>query len=160
METLFEYQFDIQHRPGKKHGNADDLFRQGPCRQCGRIDDENLASYSQLPSKRKINLVQLQPKWTAKELNKAQRADPDLAPVIKVLESQRRPTHDEISARSPVSRRYLIEWDRLHVIDEVFYRADAVCQTDTRIMFPSTELIDPPVFLNLAATVAMNGLCE
>ena len=29
METLSEYQFDIQHRPGKKHSNADGLSRQG-----------------------------------------------------------------------------------------------------------------------------------
>ena len=98
MEMLSEYQFDIQHRPDKKHGNADGLSRQGPCRQCGRVDDENLASDSKLSPKHKINLVQLQPKWTAEELSNAQRADPDLAPVINALESQRRPTHDEISA--------------------------------------------------------------
>ena len=104
METLSEYQFDIQHRPGKKHGNADGLSRQGPCRQCSRVDDEKLATDSKLPSKHKINLIQLQPKWTAVELSNAQRADPDLAPVINVLKSQRRPTHDEISAWSPVSR--------------------------------------------------------
>ena len=89
METLSEYQTDIQHRPGKKHGNADGLFRQGPCRQCGRVDDKNLAIDSKLPSKHKINLVQLQPKWTAEELCNAQRADLNLAPVINALESQR-----------------------------------------------------------------------
>ena len=87
METLSEYQFDIQHRPGKKHGNADGLSRQGPCRQCGLVDDNNCDSDNKLSSKRKINLVQLQPKWTTVELGEAQRADPDLALVIQALEN-------------------------------------------------------------------------
>ena len=109
METLSEYQFGIRHRPGKKHSNADGFSRQGPCRQFVCLDDDSLASDSRLPSKHKINLVQLQPKWTAEEFNKVQRTDSDIAPVIKALENQHRPTHEEISACSPVSRRYLIE---------------------------------------------------
>jgi len=37
--TLSEYDFDIQHRPGAKHGNADALSRQA-CKQCGlRAED-------------------------------------------------------------------------------------------------------------------------
>ena len=50
METLSEYQFDIQHRPGKKHGNTDGLSRQGPCRQCGLVDDYNCDSDNKLSS--------------------------------------------------------------------------------------------------------------
>ena len=118
METLWEYQFDIQHRPGKKHGNADGLSRQGPCRQCGLVVDNNCDSDNELSSKRKINLVQLQPKWTTVELGEAQRADPDLALVIQALENQSRPSEEEISAWSPVARRYLSEWNRLHFVDE------------------------------------------
>ena len=72
METLSEYQFNIQHWPDKKHGSANGLSRQGPCRQCGRVDAENFASDSKLPSRHKINLVQLLPKWTAEELSNAQ----------------------------------------------------------------------------------------
>ena len=109
METLSEYQFDIQHRPGKKHGNADGLSRQSPCRQCNLVDDNNCDSDNKLSSKRKINLVQLQPKWTTVELSEAQRADPDLAFVIQALENQSRPSQEEISAGSPVARRYLSE---------------------------------------------------
>ena len=35
LEVLGTYHFEIQHRPGLKHGNADALSR-GPCQQCGR----------------------------------------------------------------------------------------------------------------------------
>src|SRR5580693_4621484 len=34
LEMMEEFQFEIQHRPGRAHGNADALSRR-PCRQCG-----------------------------------------------------------------------------------------------------------------------------
>lgn len=34
LETLAMFNFDIEHRPGRQHGNADGLSRV-PCRQCG-----------------------------------------------------------------------------------------------------------------------------
>eukprot|EP00731_Ephydatia_muelleri_P028198 Em0019g1071a len=34
LEHLEEFEFTVQHRPGKKHGNADPLSRH-PCHQCG-----------------------------------------------------------------------------------------------------------------------------
>ena len=40
METLAMYDFEIRHRPGKMHSNADALSRR-PCRQCG-IDDTQI----------------------------------------------------------------------------------------------------------------------
>ena len=45
LETLQEYQFDIVHRAGVKHLNADALSRIPPCTQCSRaeclVDHEN-----------------------------------------------------------------------------------------------------------------------
>ena len=38
LEVLNSFTFDIQHRPGKQHLNADALSRI-PCKQCGRFDD-------------------------------------------------------------------------------------------------------------------------
>ena len=38
-EVLEEFDFDIQHRPGRLHGNADALSRK-PCKQCGIGADE------------------------------------------------------------------------------------------------------------------------
>ena len=36
LEQLAPFDFEIQHRPGTRHGNADGLNR-NPCRQCGKI---------------------------------------------------------------------------------------------------------------------------
>ena len=35
LEILGEFDFKIEHRPGRKHGNADALSRI-PCKQCGK----------------------------------------------------------------------------------------------------------------------------
>ena len=40
LSILGPYDFDIEHRPGKKHGNADALSRY-PCKQCGKGVSEN-----------------------------------------------------------------------------------------------------------------------
>ena len=39
LQVLDTYDFNVEHRPGRLHGNADGLSRI-PCRQCGRADDE------------------------------------------------------------------------------------------------------------------------
>lgn len=41
IQELGTYEFKVIHRPGKRHGNADGLSR-GPCKQCGRMDQEEL----------------------------------------------------------------------------------------------------------------------
>ena len=50
LEVLNSYSFDIQHRPGKQHGNADALSRI-PCKQCGRVDGEDLMNEDQVIGK-------------------------------------------------------------------------------------------------------------
>ena len=63
IEVLSEYDYEVKHRPGKKHGNADGLSRQ-PCRQCHRVDTEDAA----VELSCEVNLVALQPRWTNDEL--------------------------------------------------------------------------------------------
>ena len=35
LQVLGTYDFEVEHRAGKSHGNADAMSR-GPCKQCGR----------------------------------------------------------------------------------------------------------------------------
>jgi hypothetical protein len=41
LDLLSEFQFDVVHRPGHKHNNADASSRR-LCRQCGRDDNEEI----------------------------------------------------------------------------------------------------------------------
>ena len=61
LEMLGSYEFDIQHRAGKLHSNADVLSRL-PCRQCGRIDQVEVHR----PNMRKLMRILM--KWTKKKL--------------------------------------------------------------------------------------------
>ena len=40
LQIIGEYTFKVEHREGRKHGNADGLSRQGSCKQCGKILSE------------------------------------------------------------------------------------------------------------------------
>ena len=46
LEVLDSHTFDIQHRPGKKHGNADALSRV-PCSQYGQFEPNDVEQTSQ-----------------------------------------------------------------------------------------------------------------
>jgi hypothetical protein len=49
LDLLAEYNFQIQHRAGQKHNNADAMSRIPlPCRQCGRLDGD-----SEIPGKKR-----------------------------------------------------------------------------------------------------------
>ena len=71
LEKLAEFHFNIVHRGGRKHCNADSLSRL-PCRQCGRVPDEDDSSI--------VNLISVP--TDVERLHKDQREDPALGPVI------------------------------------------------------------------------------
>jgi transposase InsO family protein len=113
LEQLSQYNYTIEHRPGKKHGNADGLSRR-PCRQCGR-DDEVEGGAS-------VNKIALPHRWTNDELQKAQRDDTELLLIINALESQQRPDPDTTDAWPRAARQLLSDWDRLTLTDRVLRR--------------------------------------
>ena len=74
LQQLDEHDYEIEHRPGRKHGNADGLSRR-PCRQCGQEDDpERCRRLTTVPD-------DVHRRWTA-----AQEADGDCAQTKKWVE--------------------------------------------------------------------------
>ena len=114
LEKLSEYQFNIVHRKGRKHCNADALSRL-PCRQCGRIPDAtndvepDIAYAVMMPSQKE-------------QLYKDQRSDPALGPVIAALEKKQLPLHDDIKGKSLECRRLFQIFDQLCLRDGILYR--------------------------------------
>ena len=47
IEFLSTFHMEIEHRPGRSHGNADGVSRI-PCKQCGKFDNENSQKFYQI----------------------------------------------------------------------------------------------------------------
>jgi hypothetical protein len=90
LEQLGEYVFEIQHRPGVRHGNADALSRRpcpprSPCSACRPKDDTvvKCRATKPVPTHGFFDEPAGHPAdWTVESLHEAQASDPDLAPLI------------------------------------------------------------------------------
>ncbi|GBM90048.1 Transposon Ty3-I Gag-Pol polyprotein, partial [Araneus ventricosus] len=104
IQRLQEYDFEIQHRKGTSHGNADALSRRPckeSCKQCTNAEKK-------FGMERDIS---------------AQLKDPAIKPILeKKLNSVDRPSWQEIAPESPATKRYWALWDSLHLKDGVLYR--------------------------------------
>ena len=134
LEILEEYHYDLIHRPGRKHGNADAMSR-GPCHQCGG-DHEGVKIHCGRPKLRanrvntrgKKDPVPDQHTWLShltlniKDLKDSQDADPTLSDVkLWVLQGQR-PLFDKISHEGMDTKFYWGQFDSLKLKDGVLVR--------------------------------------
>ena len=118
LERLAEFDFEIVHRPGLRHGNADALSRK-PCRQCG-AEDEPLVVASTTEVEPEM------PEPTA-ELSDpvliAQKEDPDLRIVRQWLEEGgRMPDLVEILHESAAVKVYWHQKEHLYLREGIMYR--------------------------------------
>ena len=123
LARLGQYNFNVQHRPGTKHLNADSLSRRpcdADCKHCRRRELQQdilcRAAESVLP--------QQGPDSTqADSIQAMQRADDDLATII-IHKEQRddRPTWEEFSSASAVAKRYWAQWDMLRLHEGILQR--------------------------------------
>ena len=111
LEKLQQFSFNIVHRQGKSHRNADGLSRL-PCSQRGRDEHQAVAPISQV-SEEGCN----QP-----EMRKLQQEDLDLAIVLKAKETQTRPDGEVQKSLSLEARRLFQLWEQLLIRDGVLFR--------------------------------------
>ena len=152
LALIEEYDFEIQHRPGSKHQNADSLSRR-PCRQCGRDEIKSKevskpdgekqacvcacragqasdpdyrprgASGPPPPEDEPIND---KPVWHVRspaELAELQKNCPDVSFITHLrLESDEQPPFDVIRGQSENTNMYWSQWSQLVVYKGVVYR--------------------------------------
>ena len=115
LEALQEYNFQIVHRQGRLHGNADAMSRR-PCNQCGRQDhipnEEDLDVY----------LVQQNSGDTDQDFRKLQLDDPSIGFVFKAKEENKLPSLEVIKGQSLSTRRLIELWPRLQIHDGMLWR--------------------------------------
>ena len=79
LEKLQEYDFEIQHRRGRKHTNADALSRL-PCKQYG-YQPSDPTNHDQST----VSVVSLQVGKSTSDLNKLQMEDHMIHPVLVAM---------------------------------------------------------------------------
>jgi hypothetical protein len=106
IETLSNYVFEVVHRPGRAHGNADGLSRQ--CNQCKRtgcighthvmLDEENVqVRASDANGKVKVNSITFENKWSNEDLSKFQDNDNEINYVKTAFKIGIRPANKELN---------------------------------------------------------------
>jgi len=137
-----QYDFEVQHRSGKKHGNADALSRRPHvCKQCEKIvsaeirdaefDPVDNNSENGAETCRKVRVVSqtetplfpdTQAVRSMKELAELQVQDPELAPVVRLrLQQSDQPSFDVVRTENAEIKFYWSQWTRLIVRDGVFF---------------------------------------
>ena len=131
---LEEFEYEIAHRPGKQHGNADALSRR-PCRsrdcRCSagiqsEIDDEARVRGTTEVAAESSTAVTAGTKdfeWSTQGWAEAQRADSDIAPIIALMEtSDGKPPWDAVAVHGEKTKAIWNQWERLVLRDGVLYR--------------------------------------
>ncbi|GFW19896.1 hypothetical protein TNCV_3561991 [Trichonephila clavipes] len=122
IQRLNEYYFDIRHRKGSSHGNADALSRRPcpeNCRHCSRVETKYDYAIRQITTS---TATPLDP-WSDEKVREDQMADPDIKPLIEFMESSsNKPSWQDISAYSPTTKQYWALWNSLHLRNGVLYR--------------------------------------
>ncbi|GFX92040.1 retrovirus-related Pol polyprotein from transposon 412 [Trichonephila clavipes] len=122
IQRLNEYYFDIRHRKGSSHGNADVLLRRPcpeNCRHCSRVETKYDYAIRQITT----STATPPDPWSDEKVREDQMADPDIKPLIEFMESSsNKPSWQDISAYSPTTKQYWALWNSLHLRNGVLYR--------------------------------------
>ena len=125
LERLQEYDFEVQHRPGKQHSNADSLSRRprrnhGECPSCAPSAKPEVATVtSRLPHGHNDDEKDL---WSFENVAQAQSEDPDIGPVVdQLLREWKKPTDEELRPLSRATREIWAQWELLELREGVLY---------------------------------------
>ena len=139
LEVLNTYNFEVRHRPGRLHGNADGLSRRPcfPCNHCNKQDQNEFnntdidrcvkitqeTDSSQNNETEKASITTWLVQKTNVEIKEAQKADQILT-VLHDMKSKGtgRPKWQDIAIQNTHVKRYWSQWDRILLQDDILYR--------------------------------------
>ena len=122
IQRLDSFDYEIVHRPGKKHGNADGLSRL-PCGQCNREEcptspqDGGAAPGTGTPPGDKCNRVATRSDDAVLDWVAAQEADPELAQVREWVRTAEAPS--DITREGYALKAYAAQLPRLALVQNL-----------------------------------------
>ena len=135
IETLQQYNFDIEHRPGVSHSNADSLSRrpclQDNCKHCERLDTHETVALSvkvtriQVSSAASLSFSDEETSGgrSSGEIRDAQLDDEDMKPVLQWMDAHTdKPTWEEVSKYGHSTKIYFSQWQSLSRCNGVLYQ--------------------------------------
>jgi len=118
-ETLEEFDFQIVHRPGLLHGNADALSRK-PCRQCGN-DGANVTTA--IIRAVTFATVEVGDRWNKDMIAVASEKDPELSVFVGWRKQGLLPLNsDELARHDPITKSLHAQRKRINMKEGVIYR--------------------------------------
>eukprot|EP00731_Ephydatia_muelleri_P018873 Em0011g913a len=116
LEHLEEYEFTVQHRPGKKHGNADPLSRY-PCHQCSN----QRVGVHVTTDQRGSNVGGWALQWSKQEVIQFQTDDPDIGQMKRWMKESLPQTCPHNASK--VLKSLWSQKTNLVLVDDVLYRS-------------------------------------
>ena len=130
IKTLSTFTFEIEHHPGKQHGNADGLSRR-PCKQCGQEDVVPLhlvlsEDVTEMPTRTVQTSLETESwidGWCHETLRANQQEDPDIGKILKMKEeSPPKPQWKLVSSENEAVKAYWFLWTQLYIKNGVLYK--------------------------------------
>ena len=130
LEIIEEFDFEIRHRAGAKHGNADAMSR-GPAEEQYRKDVMKESTEEVMwvrpieeitPSGVNNENAGQEAGWTKEMLRREQQSDCNIGPVLSWKESNHHPTQEELLPSSEEVKVLVSNWNQLEVRQGVLHR--------------------------------------
>ena len=152
-EILEEFQFEIQHRPGRSHTNADAMSRR-PCRQCGDGAEETAVKQVRTVL---LNRPVDRPdsRYHPDALAKAYEEDPELRTLYELVKAgPEKPNVNVVNGMDAQTKSYVSQWNVLSIVNGGLYRRFVRPDRDTDFL----QLIPPESYRREIVETAHAGL--
>jgi len=140
LEVMEEFDFQIVHRAGTKHTNADAMSRR-PCRSRNCLCRENMEENDL--HVRKVNKLTdpvneptFDPTltWSKEQFAQEQKCDAEIAPILRLMaDYATKPPWAEVSGDSDATKALWGQWQNLCIANNVLYRKFENVKNDTII---------------------------
>lgn len=126
IERLAEFDFTIEHRPGRLHGNADALSRSLHQREPNLIINQATGLENPPPITCSTAEKQKQQSWLSywkkSDIELHQKEDPDIFQTLEWMKAGTRPKREEIVGTNPTIGNLWSQFDRLRLEDGLLCR--------------------------------------